>query len=393
MNKKIAVILGDGMADLPDANGDTPMSLARKPRADALAGKSEIGLVKNVPDGMKPGSDTANLSAMGYDPKECYTGRSPLEAVSMGIALSDGDVTYRANLVTLENGVMKDYSAGEIDTASAREIIDYLAPHINRDGFELYGGISYRHCLVRRGARRTGAYLTPPHDISGRKVQEYLPSDAVLLEIMLKSQELLKDCPINVKRRERGLNEATSLWFWGEGTKPKLQPFYEKYGLRGAVISAVDLLKGRDVCAGMKSIDVEGATGTLTTNFDGKAKAAVDALESGCDYVYVHLEAPDECGHQGDREGKRRAIELIDEKILTPIDDYLKASGNPYTLVFMPDHPTPTSTRTHSSDPVPYMIYDSERTVCGADAFDEKHAAESGNFIEHGHTLLSKIID
>ena len=203
MNKKIAVILGDGMADLPDANGDTPMSLARKPRADALVAKSEIGLVKNVPDGMKPGSDTANMSAMGYDPRKCYTGRSPLEAVSMGITLSDCDVTYRANLVTLENGVMKDYSAGEIDTASAREIIDYLAPHINRDGFELHGGISYRHCLVRRRARPVGSYLTPPHDISGREVKQYLPEEAVLREIMLKSQVLLKDCPTNVKRREK----------------------------------------------------------------------------------------------------------------------------------------------------------------------------------------------
>ena len=392
MNKKIAVILGDGMADLPDANGDTPMSLARKPRADALVAKSEIGLVKNVPDGMKPGSDTANMSAMGYDPRKCYTGRSPLEAVSMGITLSDCDVTYRANLVTLENGVMKDYSAGEIDTASAREIIDYLAPHINRDGFELHGGISYRHCRGRRRARPVGSYLTPPHDISGREVKQYLPEEAVLREIMLKSQVLLKDCPTNVKRREKGLNEANSLWLWGEGTKPELPSFYKKYGLRGAVISAVDLLKGIALCAGMKSIDVEGATGTLSTDFEGKAKAAEEAFESGCDYVYVHLEAADECGHQGDFEGKKRAIELIDEKILTPIDDYLKASGSPYTIVFLPDHPTPVTTRTHSSDPVPYMIYDSERTVYGADVFDEKHAAESGNFIEHGHTLLSKII-
>lgn len=393
MEEKIVVILGDGMADLPDENGATPLSTARKPYADALALSSEIGLTKTVPDSMSPGSDTANLSVIGYDPRVCYSGRSPLEAVSMGIVLNDDDVTYRANLVTLENGIMKDYSAGEIDTPDARELIEFLARKLNRDGFELYGGISYRHCLVRRRTKMSGVKLTPPHDISGREYEKYLPTDEKLRSIMLKSQELLKGHPVNEKRRKLGLNEATSLWLWGEGTKPKLESFRGKYGLNGAMISAVDLLKGIAVCAGMKTIDVEGATGNIHTNFDGKAKAAVDALKSGCDYVYVHLEAPDECGHQGDRSGKTRAIELIDEKIIKPIDEYLKSTGARYRLAFLPDHPTPTSTKTHSSDPVPYMIYDSAVTREGAAKFDESAARKSGNFLERACLLTRKLKD
>lgn len=391
MKEKIVVILGDGMADLPDENGDTPMSAAKKPYADHLAATAEIGMTKTVPDGMSPGSDTANLSVLGYDPTECYSGRSPLEAVSMGIDLKDDDVTFRANLVTLSDGIMKDYSAGEIDTESARALIAFLAKELNRDGFELYGGISYRHCLVRRRAQMSGVKLTPPHDISGKPYEKYLPYDEKLRSIMLKSQELLKGHPINEKRVKEGKNPATSLWLWGEGTKPKLDDFYGKYGLKGAMISAVDLLKGIAICAGMKSVDVDGATGNIDTNFDGKARAAIDALEGGCDYVYVHLEAPDECGHQGDRREKTRAIELIDEKIIKPIDEYLRSRGGRYRLAFLPDHPTPTATRTHSSDPVPYMIYDSAVKKSGCACFDETAAKKSGNYLERACMLTQKL--
>ena len=394
MKEKIVVILGDGMADLPDEKGSTPLSAAFKPNADRLAKTAEIGLCRTVPEGMKPGSDTANLSVIGYDPSECYTGRSPLEAVSMGIKLGDSDITFRANLVTLAGGKMLDYSAGEITTAEARTLIEYVASRLDTPGFELYPGVSYRHCLVRRNHALSGSTLTPPHDITGRDYAPYLPSGGdceVLKAIMLKSQELLRDHPINLKRRQAGLNEATSLWLWGEGTKPRLDNFKTKYGLSGAMISAVDLLKGIALCAGMRSIDVEGATGTLSTNFDGKARAAIEALESGCDYVYVHLEAPDECGHQGDRDGKRRAIELIDEKIIAPINGYLSDKGVRYKLAFLPDHPTPTSTRTHSGDPVPYMIYDSVQSHDGAEKFDEFSAAASGNFIEKGCMLTEKL--
>lgn len=394
MKEKIVVILGDGMADLPDENGNTPMSLARKPYADALAETSEIGLCRTVPEGMKPGSDTANLSVIGYDPAECYTGRSPLEAVSMGISLSDTDVTFRANLVTLEGGRMVDYSAGEISTAEAKELIEYVAERLDFDGFELYPGVSYRHCLVRRKHIKSGCTLTPPHDITGKEYAPFLPSggdEKTLRGIMKRSEELLKDHPVNLARRERRAREATSLWLWGEGTKPALENFEKKYGLCGTMISAVDLLKGIALCAGMRSVDVEGATGTLETNFDGKARAAIEALESGSDYVYVHLEAPDECGHQGDRSGKTRAIELIDEKIIAPIDRYLKSTGARYRLAFLPDHPTPTSTRTHSGDPIPYMIYDSEERKPGAKKFDEFSAKKSGNFIEKGCMLTKKL--
>ncbi|MCI9032423.1 MAG: cofactor-independent phosphoglycerate mutase [Clostridia bacterium] len=394
MKEKIVVILGDGMADLPDENGDTPMSLANKPYADALAKTSEIGLCRTVPEGMKPGSDTANLSVIGYDPADCYTGRSPLEAVSMGITLGNTDVTFRANLVTLEDGKMIDYSAGEITTAEAEKLIEYLSPRLGFDGFELCAGVSYRHCLVRRNHAKSGATLTPPHDITGKDYAPYLPSGcdcAILRDIMERSEKLLKDHPVNLARRARGEREATSLWLWGEGTKPKLDDFRKKYGLNGTMISAVDLLKGIALCAGMRSVDVEGATGTLSTNFEGKARAAVKALEEGSDYVYVHLEAPDECGHQGDRSGKTRSIELIDEKIIAPIDRYLKSSGAHYRLAFLPDHPTPTSTRTHSGDPVPYMIYDSEEKKTGAEKFDEFSAKKSGNFIEKGCLLTRKL--
>lgn len=355
MNKrKIVVILGDGMADYPDAQGRTPLTDAHKPNIDKMAARAELGLCQTIPDGMKPGSDTANLSVMGYDPKIYYTGRSPLEAVSIGIKLEDSDVTYRCNLVSLagdgdyEQKSMLDYSSGEITTAESTALIRYLAENLPLRGLDLYAGVSYRHCLVRRSGA-TGAILTPPHDISDKPIGDYLPRGAYaeeLLSLMKASYALLRDHPVNAARRARGLRTADSIWLWGEGKKPVLDRFEDKFGMKGAVISAVDLIKGIGISAGMDSIDVEGATGTVDTNFDGKAAAAIEALKTH-DFVYVHLEAPDECGHQGNRAEKTRAIELIDEKIVGPIKRALDGTGAPYRLLVIPDHATPTALRTH----------------------------------------------
>ena len=377
---KYIVILGDGWADYPDKNGDTPLSLANKPNIDMLARKSLCGLCKTVPDGMKPGSDVANMSVMGYDPKKYYTGRSPLEASSMGIDLSCDDVTYRCNLVTLsgegayENLVMEDYSAGEIDTLTAGRIIAELNEKmVLPEGWELYPGVSYRHCLVHRNAS-TGAILTPPHDISGRKITDYLPSGEVgktLLEFQKKSMEILKASPINAERASSGKNPANSCWFWGEGTRPSFTSFKTLYGLSGAVISAVDLVKGLGKVAGMDSIDVEGACGTLHTNFKGKAEATLEAIKDH-DFVYLHMEAPDECGHQGDKPGKVRSIEMIDELVVKPIYEEMTRRGERFKLLITPDHPTPLSLRTHVSDPVPFVLYDSGKDVHGVESYSEK---------------------
>lgn len=396
--QKIAVILCDGMADYPDENGNTPMSMAYKPKIDKLAACAEVGLCKTVPDDMKPGSDVANISVIGFDPRVAYTGRSPLEAVSMGIALGDNDVTYRCNLVTLsddepyENKTMLDYSAGEITTAEARELIVFLAQNIS--GLELTAGVSYRHCLVRRSGR-AGAVLTPPHDISDRKITEYLPKGEYaeqLNELMRQSYDLLKNHPINQRRIAEGKNPANSVWLWGEGTKPNLENFTAKYGLHGAMISAVDLLKGIAIGAGMDSIDVDGATGTLSTNWEGKAKAAADAL-SEHDFVYVHLEAPDECGHQGDKEGKTKAIELIDKHIVAAVLSRLNQIGQPYAVVVIPDHATPVTLKTHTSDPVPYLIYRSDAPQKGTAVFTENAAAKTGNTLAYGFDLLPHILN
>lgn len=399
---KYAVILCDGMADLPieELGGKTPLEAAYTPNMDMLARKSEIGTVRTVPDGMKPGSDTANLSALGYDPRVCYTGRSPLEAVSMGISLSEKDVTYRANLVTLgeggfEGGIMADYSAGEISTAESNELIAFLAKELNSDGFTLYPGISYRHCLVWDGGS-TAVSLTPPHDILGKVVTEYLPGgdgSEELMETMRKSFELLRDHPINLARRAAGKNTADSLWIWGEGTKPAIPDFYNLHGLKGSVISAVDLIKGIGISGGMRSIDVEGATGTIDTNFAGKAQAALDALCSGDDFVFIHMEAPDECGHQADAHGKKRSIELIDELVIGKLLSELYKTGDDYHLLIMPDHPTPVSLRTHVSAPVPYMLFDSTRDIGnGALLYNEEAAENTRCFIPDGVSLMNRFL-
>lgn len=392
---KIVVILGDGMADYPDEQGLTPLMQADKPHIDALAKVSEVGLCRTVPEGMKPGSDTANLSVIGYDPKRYYTGRSPLEALSIGIALRDDDLTYRANLVTLSGAptdkdtTMVDYSAGEISTAEAAELIGCLAEKLGLDGC-LYTGVSYRHCLVVPHGKPAGE-LTPPHDITGKAVAPYLPQDRRLLDLTERAYALLRDHPVNVKRRNAGKHTADALWFWGEGKKPMLDPFREKFGLTGAVISAVDLLKGIGIGAGLDSIDIEGATGTLDTNYDGKAQAAIDALQNH-DYVYIHLEGPDECGHQGDRSGKITAIERIDRRIVAPVKAALDAGGAPYRMLVIPDHATPLRLRTHVGDPVPYVLYDSEHAVEGVATYNEQTAAATGRTIPHGCDLIKRLI-
>ena len=400
---KYIVMLGDGMADypVPELGNRTPLEAAVKPNMDFLAQNGKVGMAKTVPEGMPPGSDTANLSAMGYDPKIYYSGRSPLEAVSMGIDLGAGDVTFRCNLVTLsdeenyEDCTMVDYSAGEISTAESTELINYLNEQFHTEDRNLYPGISYRHCLVLRDAK-TGSICTPPHDISLKPIREHLPSGIygdMLLSLMKRSRELLRNHPINQARIAAGKNPATSCWFWGEGTKPALSPFQEKFGVRGGVISAVDLIKGIGICAGLKSVDVEGATGNVDTNFRGKADAALELLRSGCDFVYIHVEAPDECGHRHEIENKVKSIELIDSDILGVILAALREMGEPFSILLMPDHPTPLSIRTHTSEPVPFVLY---RSDCAGELPTERYtealAQATGLYLPEGHRMMEQLI-
>lgn len=397
---KYIVILCDGMADEPleELGGRTPLEAARTENMDRLARSSEIGMVQTVPDGMAPGSDTANLSVIGYDPRKYYTGRSPLEALSIGAPMEPSDVSFRCNLVTLseeetdyEDRHILDHSSGEISTEEAAELIRALGEGLKKDGYTFYVGTSYRHLLIQKNG--TVVELTAPHDILTKRIGEYLPEDDVLREMMVKSYDILKDHPINVKRRAEGKNPANSAWFWGAGTRPMLTSFEEKNGVRGAMISAVDLLKGIAAGAGMHNIIVEGANGGLNTNYSGKADAAVKALtEDGFDFVYVHIEAPDEMGHQGSMERKIRAIEKIDEKIIGPVNRALDAAGTAYRMLILPDHPTPIRVRTHTSDPVPYLLYDSTKAVDGMDSYSEKTGRATGIFEKEGHHLMDHLL-
>ncbi len=400
---KYIVVLGDGMADYPiqTLGGKTPLQYAKKPNIDALAKQSEIGLCRTVPEGFKPGSDVANLSVMGYNPKDCYTGRSPLEAVSIGIDLAATDVTLRCNLVTLtdeeayEDRRMLDYSAGEISTQEARELITYLKKHFDSERFTLYSGVSYRHCLVVKNGV-TGNDLTPPHDITDKPIRDHLPKGPLgekYLDMMKRSAELLRSHPINKARIAAGKRPANSVWFWGEGTKPSLENFQTKFGKKGGVISAVDLVKGIGILAGMKIIDVPGATGNYDTNFAGKAQCALDELLGGLDFVYIHMEAPDECGHQGDIAHKVYSIEQIDEKVVKRLAEGLKAANEDFRILLCPDHPTPIAVRTHVSDPVPYLLYDSRKAVGGSDSYDEESAKNTGVFVENGWQLMKKLLE
>lgn len=398
---KYVVVLADGAADTPVAelNGKTPLEAANKPNIDELARHGEVGMVKTVPEGLPPGSDVANLAVFGYDPQKYYTGRSPLEAVSMKVPLELTDTTFRTNIVTLsdepnyEDKTMVDYSSDEISTEEARELIKYVNEKLGTDEYEFFGGFSYRHLMVWHNKKNEFS-LTPPHDISDRVIGEYLPKDETILSLMKKSYDLLKDHPVNKARMERGLNPANSIWIWGNGTKPNLNTYAERFGIKGAVVSAVDLIKGIGYCAGLDVIDVEGATGNVHTNFDGKAEASVNALKNGSDFVYIHLEAPDEAGHRHEIDNKVKAIELIDSKIVAPVVEYLKGCGEDYSILVMPDHPTPLATRTHSSAPIPYILYSSKNpTDSGCTAYTEAEAEKTGVFVEQGHTLINKLLE
>lgn len=397
---KYIVMLGDGMADYPveALGGKTPLEVAKKPNIDRLARGGRLGMVKTVPDGLKPGSDVANLSAMGYDPLKCYTGRSPLEAVSIGIQMDDTDVAFRCNLVTLSDEeeyaekTMVDYSSGEITTAEAAELIRAVDKAFRTDEILFYPGISYRHCMIWHQGP-VGLNLTPPHDISDRKITEYLPQNPVIFDLMKRSYEILKDHPINRDRIARGLNPANSIWLWGEGTRPGVTGFEAAHGVKASVISAVDLIKGIGLCAGMKVIEVEGATGNIDTNFKGKGEAALKTLLDGQDLVYIHVEAPDECGHHGDLEGKIQAIERIDQAIVGPLLKGLEAAGEDYSILVMPDHPTPISIKTHISDPIPYLLYCStDPRDSGIDTYTEKTGKSTGVYVEPGYLLMQQLL-
>ncbi len=397
---KYIVVLGDGMADEPvsEIGGMTPLEYAKTPAMDSIAPKSEIGLAHTIPEGMKPGSDTANLAVLGYDPEKYYTGRSPLEALSIGVPLKDTDIAMRCNIVTLSDDNLPysektiiDHSSSEISTEDAAVLMEAIQKELNNDTYKFYVGTSYRHLTIWDKGEITE--LTPPHDVLGRVVGEYLPQDQYLRKMMEKSYDILNNHPLNIERAKKGLNKANSIWFWGAGTRPALDSFEGKYGKKGAMISAVDLLKGIAEGTGMHNIDVPGANGTLETNWEGKAEAAVKALlEDNYDFVYIHMEAPDEMGHQGSLERKIKAIEYLDSRVLARLIEKMDASGEDYRVLVMPDHPTPVSCRTHTSDPVPYMLYDSTINKSATWLYNEKDAAKSGNVVEKGYTLMGRLL-
>jgi 2,3-bisphosphoglycerate-independent phosphoglycerate mutase len=397
---KYIVVLGDGMADQPleELDGRTPLEYATTPNMDMISKKARLGLSKTIPDGMKPGSDTANLAVLGYNPKQYYTGRSPLEALSIGVDMEEGDIAIRCNIVTLseddlpyEEKTILDHSSSEISTEDANVLLEALKTEMEDDIYQFYTGTSYRHCTIWKHGQVSE--LTPPHDILGKKIGEYLPADDKLRGMMKKSYDILNQHPLNVERAKKGLNKANSIWFWGAGTKPELDDFKEKFGKKGAMISAVDLLKGIAVGAGMNNIEVKGADGTLETNYEGKAEAAVKAVtEDGNDFVYIHVEAPDEMGHQGSVEKKIKAIEYLDKRIIGPVYNRMKELGEDFRMLIMPDHPTPICTRTHSSDPVPYLLYDSTSEEEHTWNYNEKEAEKSGNYQENGYQLMKELL-
>lgn len=395
---KYLVILGDGMADEPleKLGGRTPMECADTPTMDAMACMGRMGMVQNVPAGMAPGSDVANLSVLGYDPARSYSGRSPLEALSVGVDMEDDDVIFRTNIVTVTEPesypekTILDHSSGEIATKDADILMDTIRAHFQSDSVQFYTGTSYRHIMVWKHGRVVP--LEPPHDHLGTKIGPWLPKEPMLARFMEESFPLLNDHPLNVARSAAGKNKANSIWFWGAGTKPSLQSFQEKTGLKGAMISAVDLLKGIAVGAGMRVYQVPGATGSIDTNYEGKAQAAIQALlEDGCDFVYVHVEAPDEMGHQGLVEEKIRAITDLDHRLIAPVKAAMDASGEDYRMLVLPDHPTPIRARTHTGDPVPYLLYDSTRQQRKIAAFTEAEARATGVYQPDGYRLIDEL--
>lgn len=397
---KYIVILGDGMADEPLAQLEdrTPLDCAATPCMDALAGMGELGLAKTVPDSMKPGSDVANLAVLGYDPTKCYSGRSPLEALSVGVEMEDTDVIFRCNLVTLteqepySEKTILDHSSGEISTEDADILMNALRQELQSEEFQFYTGTSYRHIMVWKQGKVLS--LEQPHDHLGEVISPYLPADDRFREMMEKSYRILNEHPLNQKRAAEGKNKANSAWFWGAGTKPSLENFTEKTGMTGAMISAVDLLKGIAVGSGMRVINVPGANGGLHTNYIGKANAAVKALlEDGCDFAYIHVEAPDEMGHQGSIENKIKAIENLDAQVVSTVKAAMDASGEPYRLLLLPDHPTPIRCRTHTADPVPYILYDSTRQHKAIARYTERDAAATKIYEPNGYRLIDRLFE
>lgn len=398
---KYIVVLGDGMADEPQEalGGKTPLEAAKTPAMDALSAQAEIGLLQTIPEGMSPGSDTANLAVLGYDPRRFYTGRSPLEALSIGVPMKDTDVAMRCNLVTLseeeesyEKKRIIDHSSDEISTEDAAILLDALRKEFENETYQFYTGTSYRHCVI--WANGSVAELEPPHDHLTEVIGAYLPKDAALRAMMERSYEILSKHPLNLARKEKGLNPANSCWFWGAGTKPVVTSFEEKYGKKGVMISAVDLLKGIAVGADMKNVIVSGANGGLHTNYEGKAQAAVDALlKDGADFVYVHLEGPDEMGHQGSLERKMQAIEYLDSRVIRIIKEQMDASGEPYRMLILPDHPTPLRIRTHTGDPVPYLLWDSTKKLGEGGLYCEKTAKENGIFRKEGYRIMDVLLE
>lgn len=398
---KYVVVLADGMADEPieALGGKTPLAYADTPAMDRLAQTAEIGLAQTIPEGMKPGSDTANLAVLGYDPKKYYTGRSPLEALSIGVNMLPTDIAIRCNIVTVsdddlpyEEKTILDHSSSEISTEEAAVLLEAVRKELEWEGYHFYVGTSYRHLLIWN--RGSVLELTPPHDILERRIADYLPSDKVLYEMQKRSYEILNQHPINVARAAQGLNKANSLWFWGAGTRPSLDAFEAKYDKKGAMISAVDLLKGIAVGAEMRNLDVEGANGGLHTNYSGKAQAAVQVLlEGGADFVYVHVEAPDEMGHQGSAERKVQAIEYVDRYVVKEICEGLEQAGEAYRMLVLPDHPTPVRLRTHTSSPIPYLLYDSTADKACGQPYTEEGAKATGYFVEEGYRLMAHFLE
>ena len=395
---KYVVVLCDGMADypVPALGGKTPMVVAKKPHIDALAAKAEVGLVRTVAPGLKPGSDVANMSVLGFDPHRFYTGRSPLEAASIGIDMKDSDVSLRTNLVTLSDKgepfadkVIEDYCADDISTEEARQLIEAVQAAFGGGEYDFYTGVSYRHCLIWHGGTTELGNMTPPHDITGKVIGPHLSTAETarpLLEMMEKSFDLLKDHPVNKARVAAGRRPANCIWLWGEGKRPALQPFEALYGIKGGMVSAVDLLKGIANCAGMEVAEVPGATGYIDTDFEGKAKAALDLLTRN-DLVYVHFEAPDECGHRNEPENKVKAIEMIDSRVLPILEEGLEQYED-YKILLLPDHPTPIVTRTHASDPVPYLLYQKSAPKTGVDTINEETAKATGIYMENGPAMM-----
>ncbi len=397
---KYVVVLGDGMADEPieALGGKTPLAYAKTPVMDKISKLSEIGMVHTIPEGMSPGSDTANLSVMGYDPKVYYSGRSPLEALSIGVPMKDTDVALRCNIVTIseedvpfEEKTIIDHSSSEISTEDCAVLLQEVMKVLANETYQFYVGTSYRHCLI--WDKGSVVKLTPPHDVLGQVIGQHLPQDAVLREMMKKSYDILVNHPINIERKKQGLNPANCCWFWGAGTKPMLSSFEEKTGKKGIMVSAVDLLKGIAVGAGMGVALVEGANGGLHTNYAGKVDAAVNALvNEGYDFAYIHVEAPDEMGHQGSVERKVQAIEYLDEKVIGPVMEKLEQAGVEYRMLVLPDHPTPIRARTHTSDNVPYMLYDSTAKQDNAWNYNEEEGRASGNLEPVGHLLIDRFL-